>query len=75
MANAVGLVRATDGAVIARPADGEGLRWSTPEGETWLGAQAYLAPPGPTTVDETLLQLRTLIDRQVAADAGRMAEN
>lgn len=70
-AERVGLVRLSDGALIARPADGEGLLWTTPSGETWLGAQAYLAAPGPATVAETRALLRSTIDALVAEWGGR----
>lgn len=65
-AERVGLVRLSDGALIARPADGEGLLWTTPTGETWKGGQAYLDAPGPATVTETRTMLRAKIDQIVA---------
>jgi len=70
-AERVGLVRLSDGALIARPDDGEGLRWVTPNGDIWMGAQAYLAAPGPATVVETRTLLRLTIDALVAEWNGR----
>lgn len=69
-AERVGLVRLSDGALIARPADGEGLLWRTPAGETWQGGQAYLDAPGPATVSETRAMLRAKIDQIVNEWAG-----
>ena len=70
-AERVGLVRLLDGALIARPDDGEGLRWVTLSGDIWMGAQAYLDAPGPTTVVETRALLRLMIDALVAEWGGR----
>jgi hypothetical protein len=65
-AERVGLVRLSDGALIARPADGEGLFWTTASGETWMGGQAYLDAPGPATVAGARAMLRAKIDQIVA---------
>jgi hypothetical protein len=70
-AERVGLVRLSDGALIVRPADGEGLLWTTPSGETWLGGQAYLDAPGPATVAEARTMLRAKIDQIVAGWNGQ----
>jgi hypothetical protein len=65
-----GLVRLSDGAVIATPADGEGSQWRTPSGEVWIGAQAYLDAPGPASVTSARAALRAKIDTLVTAAHG-----